>query len=53
MGIINGDEASQSDVFNLSNNYGVLPFDRRHIFNAAYSIELGNPFHGNKIVEAW
>ena len=27
------------DVFNLDNNYGVLPFDRRHIFNAAYSIE--------------
>jgi len=49
MGIINGDEASQSDVFNLNNNYGVLPFDRRHIFNAAYSIELGNPIHGNKI----
>lgn len=31
------------DVFNLDNNYGVLPFDRRHIFNAAYSIELGSP----------
>jgi hypothetical protein len=38
------------DVFNLDNNYGVLPFDRRHIFNAAYSVELGNPVKGNKIL---
>jgi hypothetical protein len=37
------------DVFNLDNNYGVLPFDRRHIFNAAYSVELGNPVKGNII----
>jgi hypothetical protein len=38
------------DVFNLDNNYGVLPFDRRHIFNAAYSIELGDPVKGNRIL---
>jgi hypothetical protein len=38
------------DVFNLDNNYGVLPFDRRHIFNAAYSVELGNPVKGNKVL---
>lgn len=30
------------DQFNLSNNYGVLPNNRTHLFNAAYSIELGN-----------
>jgi hypothetical protein len=38
------------DVFNLDNNYGVLPFDRRHIFNAAYSVELGNPAKGNPVL---
>jgi hypothetical protein len=45
------------DPFNLQQNYGVEPGDRRHIFNAAYSIELGNPLHSNKfangIVNGW
>jgi hypothetical protein len=36
------------DPFNVRNDYGVQPGDRRHIFNAAYSLELGNPIHGNK-----
>jgi Carboxypeptidase regulatory-like domain len=31
------------DQFNLEDNYGVLAANRTHIFNAAYSIELGNP----------
>lgn len=39
MGIVN----PSLDSFNLSNNYGVQPANRTHIFNAAYSIELGNP----------
>ncbi len=39
MGIVN----PASDPFNLSNDYGVQPANRTHIFNAAYSIELGNP----------
>lgn len=38
------------DPFNLSNNYGVQPGDRRHIFNAVYSITLPSPIHNNKIV---
>src|SRR5207248_6400215 len=36
------------DPFNLRNNYGVQPTDRRHIFNVAYSVDLGSPIHGNK-----
>ncbi|PYV21551.1 MAG: carboxypeptidase regulatory-like domain-containing protein, partial [Acidobacteria bacterium] len=31
------------DQFNLNNNYGVLPSNRTHIFNAAYHIDLPNP----------
>jgi hypothetical protein len=31
------------DQFNLNNNYGVQATNRTHIFNIAYSIELGNP----------
>jgi len=31
------------DQFNLDKNYGVLPNNRTHIFNIAYSVELGNP----------
>jgi hypothetical protein len=37
-----------ADQFNLNNDYGVQPANRTHIFNAAYSIELGN-FTRNKI----
>ena len=36
------------DQFNIANNYGVLAANRTHIFNAAYSFELGN-FTTNKI----
>jgi hypothetical protein len=39
MGIVN----PNLDQFNLNNDYGVQPANRTHIFNAAYSIELGNP----------
>ncbi len=38
LGIVN----SGYDGFNLRNNYGLMPNDRRHLFNAAYSIEEGN-----------
>ena len=38
MGIVN----SAADPFNLANDYGVLSTNRKHIFNSAYSIELGN-----------
>jgi hypothetical protein len=39
MGILN----PALDSFNLNNDYGVQASNRTHIFNAAYSIELGNP----------
>jgi Carboxypeptidase regulatory-like domain len=45
------------DQFNLKNDYGVLPSNRTQLFNAAYSIELGNPVKGNKfakgVVNGW
>lgn len=40
-----------ADQFNLANDYGALGSDRRHIFNAAYSVELPSPVKGNKIGE--
>lgn len=30
-----------ADPFNYDNDYGSMPFDRRHIFNAAFSYEFG------------
>jgi hypothetical protein len=36
--------------FNLGSNYGILPSDRRHLFNLAYSIDEGNLIHSNKFV---
>jgi hypothetical protein len=43
-----------ADQLNLKNDYGPMAFDRRQIFNAAYSIELPNPLneHGNAIGKA-
>jgi hypothetical protein len=37
------------DEFNLANNYGPTAADRRHVFNSAYSIEMGNPVRNNMI----
>jgi hypothetical protein len=45
-----GGSNSNRDPFNLRNNYGAQPGDRRHIFNAAYSINLPSPIHDNKLV---
>lgn len=43
--------AATLDSFNLANNYGVQPGNRTHLFNAAYSIELGSRYKGNRILE--
>jgi hypothetical protein len=43
MGILQNNGGPTFDQFNLANNYGVQAANRTHIFNAAYSIELGNP----------
>jgi len=45
LGVVGGDE------FNLNNDYGPLSADRRHIFNAAYSVELPSPVKHNKVGE--
>jgi hypothetical protein len=37
------------DQFNIANNYGVLAGNRPHIFNAAYSFELGNFVKNNRV----
>lgn len=34
-----------STPFNVYANYGPEAFDRRHIFNATYTFEVGNPVH--------
>lgn len=39
------------DSFHLRNNYGVLGYDRTHIFNAAYIIRLPEPIKGNSYGE--
>ncbi len=46
LGIVN----PTADPFNLSSNYGILPSDRRNLFNVAYSIDLGNRVHVNRFV---
>jgi hypothetical protein len=52
MGIVSpsGGQAAL-DPFNLGQNYGVQPGDRRHLFNISYSIDLGSPLHGNAVAK--
>jgi hypothetical protein len=38
------------DPTNIRNDYGVLPNDRTHLFNAAYVYQEGAISHGNKLV---
>jgi hypothetical protein len=46
MGIV----STTLDQYNLNNDYGVQSNNRTHIFNAAYSVELGTPVKHNKIL---
>ncbi len=41
-----GNAGNAFDQLNLNTNYGPLQFDRRHIFNVGYSVDLGKPMHG-------
>lgn len=41
-----------ADPVNMQNDYGVLGQDHTHAFNASYSYEVGNRFHGNKLEAA-
>jgi hypothetical protein len=45
-----------ADQFNLNNDYGVQPGNRKQIFNIAYSVELGNFTHnkvGGGVINGW
>lgn len=51
-----GTAGTTFDQLNLNNNYGALQFDRRHILNAGYSIDLGKPVRskiGGGFVNNW
>ena len=43
MGTMYSNGGPTYDQFNINNNYGVQPSNRTHIFNIAYSAELGSP----------
>jgi hypothetical protein len=50
--IDNGDERGYAtDAFNLKANYGTLSYDRTHIFNSAYIVQLPSPVHGNRLLQ--
>jgi len=36
--------------FDLRSNYGIQPTDRRHLFNIAYSVDIGNPLHAHGVL---
>jgi len=54
----NGNQAGAAEYpYSLGANYGVLAYDRSHIFNAAYVINLPSPSHSNPflngVVNGW
>ncbi|HEY6328440.1 MAG TPA: hypothetical protein VI756_03815, partial [Blastocatellia bacterium] len=54
----NGNQAGSAEFpYNLGANYGVLAYDRSHIFNAAYIYNLPSPIHGNPflggVINGW
>ena len=48
---LGGSTGGAANNLSIDQNYGPLSFDRRHIFNAAYSIELPSPVQGNVIAK--
>jgi hypothetical protein len=54
MGLLTGSGLGGSaiDALHAAQNYSPLPFDRRHVFNVAYSVNLGNPIRGNLLAKA-
>ena len=48
LGTLNANCCGALNQLNPSLDYGAQPFDRRHLFNAAYSVELPKPIHNNK-----
>ena len=44
-----GGTSAGIDPFNLRNNYGVEPGNRKDIFNAVYSVQLPSPIHDHRI----
>jgi len=40
------------DSFNVWNDYGPLAYDRSHIFNVWYYVDLGSHIHSNKVLAA-
>ncbi len=51
LGIRGEGGAPAGDPTNLSNNYGVLPNDRTHIFNVAYVVEAPSPVKRNALMK--
>ena len=47
---LSGGTGGTANNLDINQNYGPLSFDRRHLFNAAYSVELPNPIHNNKLL---
>jgi hypothetical protein len=47
LGIVN----ATVDPFTVHGNYGVLNIDRPHVINMSYSYEVGNRYHGSRILQ--
>ena len=49
-GVVNDGSGRAADIFDINKSIGVLPNSRKHLFNAAYSVELPNAKNINKYV---
>jgi len=49
----NWDTGAVADPIDMRHDYGTTSFDRRHIFNANYSWQEGNRFHGHRVLDVF
>ena len=50
LGIHGTNGGSVADSFNMRNNYGMLPFNRKQAVNITFSYQEGTKYRGNRIV---
>ena len=51
IGAIAANGMTAGDGFNADNDHGAMPFDRRQVFNVAYSANLPGLSNGNRLVK--
>jgi len=49
----NWDSGAIADPIDMHHDYGIAPYNRRHVINGTYSWQEGSKFHGNRIMDGF